>query len=845
MGPFLPEPPGQGTVLPDRETEISAGGVTLTVPPGVVSQPATATVVPIPGGERSLGGVGASIHIDANWQDGSKAVKITMPLDPDLASPLGPDLEPAVVHESAPGSEREILSGGRLEIDGSARTVSFETTSLSSFFSISLPRPWLIVSAPTVTESSWIIDAFQDFVGAGADQPSCNPDITADPAVTSEGSAFSALPGLGTAIRHCVGFRAADAQHPDRGRWTLANNTGAVLRYNAGPGGTVVNVGPAKDLLTDALFLPLNGVVDTGTDETILGGEVVIPPGGSAALAVDAGEEGEVTFTPTPGLQVQAFLLRQAGAIIGSKADAVKLLELLDDCGYNFAVSDWEDLPQIIRDCGLTILDQGGVRLAKLALRIAFAADAAIAAADSLTYSFAPLTAGLGYDPGPSGPPTGIGGNLVADVNPGSPSSGPKSSFADLGSSALFFADDGQHGTELWRTDGTAANASLVRDIRPGSDSSDDGLVFRPDFVRLGERVLFPANDGASGVGLWASDGTTSGTTLVKDITPSLPDRTRVRDFTRLDADTILFTVTEYDASDAPVLGQLWRTDGSAAGTTVVADFGGQSFGQLAVSGDTAYFVVGWPRELWRTDGTAAGTVRVTSDEDELPDPVSINEIAPAGDGVVLSAYSSGGMALWRSDGTAGGTEVLRALDPGYLCCTYGFAPVGDAAFFIADDGTTGDELWRTDGTAGGTELVKDINPGTETGMRGVLSQSSAVLDGHLYFAAEDGLNGAEPWRSDGTDAGTIQVADIASGAASSVPQRFTVIGDHIVFFAQPPTRDEVWRTDGEITEQLFHGGHPDGPSLHYSGGFGSAGAKPLFYAEDGSHGWEPWTAGD
>ncbi|HEU4737209.1 MAG TPA: hypothetical protein VFS48_09330, partial [Solirubrobacterales bacterium] len=677
LGPLLPEPPGQGTVWPDRETEISADGVTLTVPSGVVAQPATATVVPIPEGERSLGGVGASIHIDADWQDGSKAVKITMPLDPDLAGALGPDLEPAVVHESASGAEREILSGSRLEIDSSASTVSFETTSLSSFFSVSLPRSWLIVSAPTVTESKWIVDAFQDFVGAGADQPSCTPDITADPAVTSEGSAFSAVPGLGTAIRHCVGFRAADGQHTNRGRWTLANNTGAVLRYNAGPGATVVNVGPAKDLLTDAFFLPLNGVVDTGTDETILGGEVVIPPGGSAAVAVDAGEEGQVAFAPTPGLQVQAFLLRQAGAVIGQKADAVKLYELLDECGYNLAVSDWRDLPEIIRGCGLTILEQGGVRLAKLALRVAFAAEAAIAAADSLAYSFAPLTADLGYDPGSSEPPTGIGGNLVADINPGTPSSGPGSAFFELGASALFFATDGQHGSEPWRTDGTAAGTSLVRDIRPGSGSSDDGLVFGSEFVRLGELALFQAGEGADGVELWASDGTAAGTTLVKDITPSLPDETGVR-FARLGADTVLFTVMEY-VDDHPVRGQLWKTDGSAAGTTVVADFGAETVSQLNVSGSTGYLTVGWPRKLWRTDGTAAGTVPVTDDEDEFPDPGGISEIAPAGDGVVLSAYAPGlgEVAVWRSDGTAAGTEVLRVLDPGWLCCTYGFTPVG------------------------------------------------------------------------------------------------------------------------------------------------------------------------
>jgi ELWxxDGT repeat protein len=75
------------------------------------------------------------------------------------------------------------------------------------------------------------------------------------------------------------------------------------------------------------------------------------------------------------------------------------------------------------------------------------------------------------------------------------------------------------------------------------------------------------------------------------------------------------------------------------------------------------------------------------------------------------------------------------------------FVDVGATLYFTANDGVNGFELWRSDGTAAGTLLVKDIFPGSLNAYRRYLTD----VGGALFFNANNGVNGWELWKSDGT----------------------------------------------------------------------------------------------
>ena len=415
---------------------------------------------------------------------------------------------------------------------------------------------------------------------------------------------------------------------------------------------------------------------------------------------------------------------------------------------------------------------------------------------------------------------TTAGTALVTDVNPGV-LNGPSTLFS-LGGVLYLAADDGTHGNELWKTDGTAAGTVLVADIRPGAGGSFPHLWL----AISNSKLLLDADDGVHGREPWVSDGTAAGTVLLKDVNPGTEDSyfgtsTSEKEAYAFGNGSFLFIADDGVHGTEP-----WFSDGTATGTVLLKDVepgsnGSHPYGYTALpSGGSILFAAyndatSW--ELWSTDGTEAGTHLV---KDINPAPFSSStprELTPLGGRLYFAAFASGtGRELWATDGTEAGTVLVKDVNPGpesgfSIFTRIVLRSVGTDVLFFADDGVHGSELWASDGAAAGTRLVKDISPGLGFGVPYGYS-GITVVGSTAYFQGFTLDHRFELWKSDGSEAGTVEVKN-ATTVKSSLPTflghltgTFDRIGNRFLFDADDGVSGlEPWVTDGTAasTQQL------------------------------------------
>ena len=366
--------------------------------------------------------------------------------------------------------------------------------------------------------------------------------------------------------------------------------------------------------------------------------------------------------------------------------------------------------------------------------------------------------------------------------------------YVNISNTLYFAANDGTNGYELWKSDGTASGTVMVKDINSGSGSSFPGSLYA-----LGNTLYFRADDGTNGNELWKSDGTASGTVMVKDIWSGSYSSWMYHPTSI--GNTLYFTATDGTGNE------LWKSDGTASGTVMVKDINTSgSVGQgssnpffLRVVGNTLYFRAEDGTngaELWKTDGTTSGTVMVKD----------INGGSGSGNPICLTA-------------------------------------IGNTLYFNAYDQTNGAELWKSDGTTSGTVMVKDIDSGSSSGNPTCSGPTMTVLGSTFYFTANDGTNGNELWKSDGTASGTVMVKDInASGSSNSFP--LTAIGNTLYFWADDGTNGyELWISDGTASgTEMVENIRPGNTGYPVYGGIVSINNGVYFMADDGTNGYELWT---
>ena len=397
--------------------------------------------------------------------------------------------------------------------------------------------------------------------------------------------------------------------------------------------------------------------------------------------------------------------------------------------------------------------------------------------------------------------------------------------------------------------------------------------------VEMGGILYFIADDGESGWELWRSDGTVSGSYIVKDIRgeecetiqnastgeeeetctnpSSIYDRSHGEAFLAAEIvageDVIFFTAyNQWRDESTWSAADLWMSDGTEEGTVLVNDL--------------------WEGWNYYCCGTTFSYVGISNLEiipksGNNPDRVIFSAIHTRGNPGNTSAQEDGtnlgptGEELFISDGTFGGTRMvanIRGEDQTWLyggttyCCGdwNGSMPrdmvlIGQQVWFTAETDDYGRELYRyvlgnSFGVGSGHYLVKDIMPGAATSNPGELTRGS----GGLFLSADDGVHGQELYFSLGDIFTTNIVKDIWPGENnSSSPMWLTKLGSKIIFSAYDGLNGrELWISDStEDGTFILKDINPGSNSSNPTGPMKILNGEVYFMANDGVHGAELW----
>lgn len=416
----------------------------------------------------------------------------------------------------------------------------------------------------------------------------------------------------------------------------------------------------------------------------------------------------------------------------------------------------------------------------------------------------------------------------VKDINPGTAAgilNWSRQTTAQIGDLLFFWAQDGQHGIELWVSDGTEAGTYLLADIWPGPGSAGNPLSY---MISMGETLFFVANDSLHGMELWKYEVGSTGPVLLADMLPG-PEGSYPNLFAdeaaKVFQNRLYFNGSNKGKSQDR---ELWCTDGDSVFLVKNIHPGQTQNGWLSsfpsaflVYEDHLYFSAHAPnsgREVWRTDGTTDSTRLVLDIWPGKNDGGWNGPVVFQGEMFFVGRHgipgSTGtslpGFEVWKSDGTEAGTVLLKNIHPSGngidFHLPYHFVEYQQHLYFLANDSLHGFEVWKTDGTEAGTHLLKDIHPwdenvsaGWNSGRRWV----ARVLANKLYFIAYDAINTNQAvlWETDGTDSGTIPSLDswigpMALEAMVEYEGRFFSAGEDLT------VGTEVWWSNGMDSAQ-------------------------------------------
>jgi LPXTG-site transpeptidase (sortase) family protein len=336
----------------------------------------------------------------------------------------------------------------------------------------------------------------------------------------------------------------------------------------------------------------------------------------------------------------------------------------------------------------------------------------------------------------------------VADLNVNGDSNPVE--LTPIGNAMFFVADDGHHGTEIYKTSPPYTSIDLVTDIWTGANGSNPR-----ELTRLGWMLFFIAND-STGVEIWRSDPQYNLGSAVKCTNIAMNGDAEIYDIT-LAENTFLFSANDGESG----------------------------------------------KELYRLDPPYNQAVRVTDITAQAPS-TSPDWITSIGSYVFFSGninFSGTELYISKPPYEPTSTFLVDDIFDGFGSSNpKNLTRVGTTLFFTANEGIAGTELWKSvpPYNADNTNIVADINPGLGASN----PQQLTAIGTSLFFTADDGTYGRELYMSESPyeHFTTVRVADLYSGWQTSNSHSFAAI-DHTLFFSATDgiIGQEIWKVDGNF----------------------------------------------
>lgn len=419
--------------------------------------------------------------------------------------------------------------------------------------------------------------------------------------------------------------------------------------------------------------------------------------------------------------------------------------------------------------------------------------------------------------------------SLIKDINPGPASSQIQSPVTlanqvSVGSEVYFAANDGVHGEELWKSDGTAAGTVMVDDINPGPGSSNPS-----DLTIVGSSIYFTADDGTHGDELWVTQGTAATTTMVADINPG-PASSNPANLTigygYRGLPMLYFTATGTDGTP-----QVWYTTGNSVaelskGLSGISDLTATEYDLFFTANDGVHGT-----ELWYGSSFSAPTLI-----DINPGPGSSNptDLTAFNNSVYFSADDgTHGRELWEAFSSQY-FGMVDDIDPGPASSDpTGLYAWNNSLYFAANG-----QLWQTRGVP---ETTFQVTFGPQFSQVTFTPLAYAATGNTLYIASYDSsTDQTELWQTDGTAAGTFQ-PDPSLHLDYYTPQLYAT--ESVVYFIGAGLRspEELYQIAGNGTGATL--ADPNEPAGGWSPTqiLGLGNNTLLFAATDSAHGNELW----